>query len=390
MIKFGDSSAITYYITNILNTQYIPTIPVVSSKPNNPAEIKTGYILNKYLIDSKGNTVEDYVFGKKYMNISQIFSYNPGYYSTELHEYLGKYLRAYSNFYKIDLMNFYNCFSNRFINNFSLPITLENNRFNIPDYNPSNIITCFPVKYDIPYSIKFYSNAVANIKIQPILFNGDNLLTNIKIFNCNRYTINKNSTLNLMVSNEEGKGDFTSTFLGGNEESISYNKYLYLAIEFENLGDIPQLVALEQPQYTNAINNTLLDLKVDYNVPFSDRLLEYLTGNVITPVDDIKQNIRRLQLIVDSSDFYNKFIKPYSSNNDSQTPKFSKIKGYYSEELRNYLYNTLYRYCNDYNTKYPNLDPIILNDYLGYIDKDVEELLLSCVGPTLKNLLLEV
>ena len=61
-----------------------------------------------------------YVWGNKYDKITQKYKSNTVYYSTDLHEYLGEYLRNYRDIHDINLMPFYNCFSGRYTSKFRL------------------------------------------------------------------------------------------------------------------------------------------------------------------------------------------------------------------------------------------------------------------------------
>lgn len=84
----------------------------------------------------------------------------------------------------------------------------------------------------------------------------------------------------------------------------------------------------------------LLYLNDETHHPFADRLIEYLTENVITPLDDIYEDVKRVEVNL------NKYTPHYIYNND--------LRLYvYLESLKKGLMNTNY-------------------DLLGYVDKDVE------------------
>ncbi len=69
--------------------------------------------------------VQAYIPGQDYNNLTDNYMSNVNYYSSDVHERLGEYLRFYRDYYNINLMSLYNCFSNRYIDKFSLPITME-------------------------------------------------------------------------------------------------------------------------------------------------------------------------------------------------------------------------------------------------------------------------
>lgn len=80
--------------------------------------------------------------------------------------------------------------------------------------------------------------------------------------------------------------------------------------------------------------------------PFADRLVEYLTGNAITPQDEIADDIRRVQQVMKLNDIW---------------PDFD---GLWDEHIRPIVY--------DYMVNHASSD--VNHDILGYVDKDVEKL----------------
>jgi hypothetical protein len=85
--------------------------------------------------------------------------------------------------------------------------------------------------------------------------------------------------------------------------------------------------------------------------PFADRLMEYLSGNVITEWDEIADNIRRTQKVL-------------SINNNA-----TSIPGAWEGKMRNILYDYMMN-GKPSGEQFP-LD--IAHDVLGYVDKDVEK-----------------
>lgn len=116
------------YISNLLKTNYIPTVPLFNSEMNLGDSSLPIYIPSKetFILDSTlqinitgrpltgfpiavndTHYLSPYVFGKHYPNITSNYISNKRYYDTDLHEYLGRYLRAYRDYYNVDVMNFY-------------------------------------------------------------------------------------------------------------------------------------------------------------------------------------------------------------------------------------------------------------------------------------------
>lgn len=84
--------------------------------------------------------------------------------------------------------------------------------------------------------------------------------------------------------------------------------------------------------------------------PFADRLIEYLIENAITNVDEIADNTKRVQKIVEA--------------NFASVEYMSKFKGLWDYKLN----KIIYEYINKHNNTYD-----INHDILGYVDKDVEK-----------------
>ena len=438
-----------------------------------------------------------YNFSQKYPNLTNNYIPTESCYSSELHEYLGEYLRAYRDTYKIDLMGLYNCFSNRLISKVSLPMAIreENTQgssglqatsfttwYQFKDPNDNYKITCFPIKFNMEYKIKIYGAINGTVTLQPIFYHdGDYLRLVVEQINDNKplvfnsearvydnnltYRLNLKDTINKFspapvidpnLKPEEKQQEQKQLQSQLKKYLIENEKYLYLFVQVPQSQDL-QISVIEEAEYFQVTNNTLLNLNgIDYNVPFSDRLLEFLTENVITPYDPIKQDITRVQTILLSSDFKRKYYrelfnsplytaiynreatkeKPYTEkekqdavirghynklkrfinltdeekqdNNgkDIQIPSFNiiiadKVKdndndetyssvpyyptpGEYDDTMRVILYSIFN------NVKIGNGEQNIL-DFTGYVDKDVENLLMKCVvSKELKQRLMEI
>lgn len=117
-----------------------------------------------------------------------------------------------------------------------------------------------------------------------------------------------------------------------NRTIINYEKYISDNNNFENL-------VLKTPLQ-------LLRLNTTKQYPFADKLIEYLAGNVICPLDKNPDNIERVQKIVGVHSGYN-----------------FKFKGIWEDIIRASVYDYMNTNCNTYELNH---------DILGYIDKDVE------------------
>lgn len=484
MQYFNQSNSEVEFIKDILRTNYTPTVRIFNTHTNiqpkasestssdnidNQSLISRMYeeVTNKFfnketiilnntiqvgesednsIVTTKANYIKDYNFGKFYPNISSNFISNKTYYDSELHEQLGRYLRAYRDYYRIDVMNFYNCFSNRFFTTYALPIPynytdnyprLNNNKdvfefssISLPDYDSKYKLTAFPILWDTDYKIKFYANNISNITLQAIYFNGDVPL------GAAEYDISEGSYIpkiyNFGTSSEFtiNIGSLPSKTLNLNENDINLyiknrllrQKFLYLFIQFPTEINDP-IVVIEQPKFTNAINNSLLNLGNEINqVAFSNTLLEYITGSAITPATSIHKNVHRIQEKILTEDFYKRFgvggpdyvgIKSDINNSGYMGRKVPDTyhfpPGVFDENLHQIIYKAFFReYIRDKNgyilTSLKTGDssnPILLGspeyeaelnrqiqggfitpvkDFIGYVTKDIEDRIMQCKG----------
>lgn len=418
MFKYNSTSHTATYIQEILHQNYVPLVPSINmsnkeliedSSPNIDSYIYHQHIYNKKSLQGK------WEFGERVPNITANYISRQSYYSTEVHEQLGNYLRAYRDYYGIDLMNFYNCYSGRLISNFGLPITARTNVNNVTTWWQGPVkadtkVTCFPIKVGASYKIKIYNAVRGSVDVQPLFFNNGKLL---KISAQPSYEVgyflapSKSLGITKEFTYQAGIDDLLVSSLCKEkctcrvnnedetcqchekdqvcncticrlrdryraiEQLLRKQKYLYLFLQVPTTEDL-RISVIESTGYPTALHNTLLELdEIDYNVPFSDRLLEYLTGNVITSVDPIPHNIEIIQQIISSEDFKNRFGEKFTG---------TYSKGIYDENMRLFLYH-LFAYYEDANG-----NP--LKDFLGYIDKDVEYLLWDCVSTNFKKILL--
>ena len=117
----------------------------------------------------------------------------------------------------------------------------------------------------------------------------------------------------------------------------------------DNYIEIP-VPAISERDFNPITSLQLLKLNTTIQHPFADRLVEYLLDNVVTPEDEISDNIQRAQHIL--------------VMNNIQTTE----NGIWYPEYRNIFYDYMHL---DYK-----IEPIYeqsLSDSLGYIDKDVEK-----------------
>lgn len=348
------------------------------------------------LLDTSGNratydVISNYTFGKHYPKFTERYASNYSYYDSATHQWLGRLLRCYRDIWNLDLMPFYNCFSEDYISGLRiLPTDIEN--------SPNTVFRTLkiPIKFNTTYTIAI--DCSSEVLIAPAVISNNNLVEvklgdstynltqmvlgetiyetsgevpqavgkqNIKKFtdlsfkNPITYSVVNNSEILLSSASSLTKANFIN----------GYEKQLYMLIQLP-FGNTSSVCVLEG-DYTDlsteriinlseerrippsVINDTflsnlsLLRLSDNYDYAFADRLIEFLLWNVICHKDQIDQNIARVQ------DKLNYTI---------YTPR--SLKGVWSTNLRKTLYEMFLS---------QQFYEVI--DITGFVDKDVEKYL---------------
>jgi hypothetical protein len=116
----------------------------------------------------------------------------------------------------------------------------------------------------------------------------------------------------------------------------------------------------------------LLAFNTGESHPFADRLIEYLSGSAITPIDEIHDNIKRAQLVM------------------NQNHHYFKIDGLWEPKMQNIIYDyminsgpivvsngKLVDTRQGYHQRLGHASKSTLYDVIGYIDSDAEKLYAS-------------
>lgn len=424
MKKFNTSDLFTGYLKQLLHDFNLPKIKVYTKKHREyfnkhnkeSAEIlstsqntdlnvrhfpylKDGqiqeYIGNKwYNISTKvAAAPKFYTYGQKILNYTKNLKINSNVYDSYTHEYLGDYLRFQRDYYDLNLMSLYNCFSNRACDKLNLKWYLNNNTevvFNTDDTNYK--IYMLPVKLFQTYTIaidssqpielccgiygdyqdtreKFnsipqytYKKISHSVFSQPFIFDLldytndgkvntliESLTENDKIElaqnECDlklfiKVPVNNTSTIVVLEGNYIGWNDRSETWVERNNKKyfeVKSNKSV-LNLDFINNDTKLNLISPLQ----------LLQFNTNEQHPFADRLIEYLIGNVISNTEEeIYDNVRRAQ-------------KALYDNNKYMI----RVPGAWDYEMNKLFY--------EYMTS-RNLDFETDHDLLGYVDKDVEK-----------------
>lgn len=260
--KFYTNTIESNYIKYLLQNTYIPTIPFVENI--NHISKNQLYIFENYIVRAKQseevveilNAIREdrnnyyryfhrydkYIFGKQYKGLTTNYISNTSMYDSETHFYLGEYLRAIKAYYKIDLMPFYNCFSDEYISSINIQPTYNN----IPPYvkftqesNPNYKIISIPIRFCQEYTIAIESDQT--ILCMPAFVNKKGIIIDLtsKLHDTLSISYHKDSykQSNYIINNNKFKYPFyySSPCIPGENNSqqlnlITYEKYLRLLI----------------------------------------------------------------------------------------------------------------------------------------------------------------
>lgn len=365
--------------------------------------------------------VRYYDRGMPIPNLTKRLVINNNTYDSYTHIYLGEYLRFIRDFDGIDLMPLYNCFGNQVADNLS--ISVAGTVFDCLD--STFTIYKVPVKLFKKYTIAldadaivelfcgidtpddYYTDAFTNLAevtykrietrlcfAQPYLFDKlaiENLshITDKDIANiakretelCLFIKVPKSVNSSIMVL----EGDY----LGWNDYTIgtgdSFTKY-------KNYTVIPDELITKDISINKVTALQLLRMNTGKQVPFAEKLIEYLVGNVITPTDDIMENTQRLLKVMKlnydaistfnaglvpkpdveftgsnaatEKENYSDYIRSKQQDMNNYLRKVTSTSGIWTEGMKNILYRFMTEEQNQFETGH---------DILGYVDKDVEK-----------------
>lgn len=400
MLKFNDNNIFVGYIKQLLHSFNLPTAKVIKNdkkyyegglyiKHNNIYEYNCILTKDGFAEEPTFNYIRPYIYNKQILNYTKTLKLNSLIYDSHTHEYLGEYLRFIKDYHGLNLMSLYNCFSNKIVDSLHVKFSVGDKEISIETSNNYKIYS-LPVKLGEKYTIAIDSNMPVEmfcgftgkgyysvdgiesntyIKYKTMQFNKpvvydklsdlydegylkeeDNLRLFIKLpFNNDSSIVilegiylGMNDKLHKIVHYDEvipGQPSY-----GADPFALSYNHSI-INFETDDFENIP-LVSQKQ----------LLQLNTHESYPFADRLVEYLVGNVITDLDPISDNVKRIQTIL------------FKRHNTDEDPKIGinsiNYYGIWDPKYKALLYEIA-----------KEMNIMDKNDLLGYVDKDVEKVL---------------
>lgn len=359
-------------------------------------------------------------------------------YDKVTHEYLGEYLRFLRDYHNVNLMSLYNCFNNSICSNISTSFYYKNKKVVFDYQDTKYKIYAIPVKLFANYTIaidsyqgvelfcgfyntrledsdkskeflfaKTYQKIDRAIFNQPFLFDsldfkywsheheltvttvqeGQTSRKKVKLNNniVSRWDIiNRERDLKLFIKVPVSckssivilEGDFRgfnnvkyAPITDPNSEAFGNWKYQqnHTVLNFNSS-------ELNYADFTPINKSQLLEFNTGESYPFADRLIEYLVGSTITPIDEIADNIKRAQRVM------------------KQNQHYFRIEGLWEHKMQKIIYDyivntgpielsedkkSLIDKRSGYIHKLGHRNKSTLYDTLGYIDRDAEKLYAS-------------
>lgn len=340
------------------------------------------------------HTPKGYAYNLKIRNYTKNLKIQNNVYDSYTHEYLGDYLRFQRDYRNINLMPLYNCFSNTLcprldisfdvvedvIDSTTNKVTKKGYVAKFDTRETNYKIYMIPIKLFQKYTIAIdcftdvevccgfygkyqYGSAYDTIAedtyrcFNSMLFNKPVLYdptAGLKKYLDPRHhlEIAQHETdlklfIKLPISNKSSivilEGDYTeytpSTIIkhspAKDDNFIVVNNHTQVNFDGDLDENIKHLVTPLQ----------LLAQNTGISYPFADRLIEYLVGNAVTPVDDISDNIKRAKKVI-----------------NAKTNALRDDGGIWEKIMQLILYNYA---SNNFNVR-------LNHDILGYVDKDTE------------------
>lgn len=366
MIVFNDSSILVGEIKELLASRWLPTCKVLPygkeavemNWPDGTAFVGRGFLSR--LKEGKAVRIDSYKPWDFIPNLSKKLEIRNNYYDSYTHAYLGDYLRFVRDAFGLNLMGMYNCFT------WDMPKYVQSldavkGKFSSDD--PSYDLFMFPVKPGKAYT--FAIDWHGSIEMCACIYDNNVLSDDSPKIAEDTYA--RFSGLRF------SKPVLYTGVVGLNPSIPSERLKVFVKIPSECSSSVVVLegdwrdcsekyvdgISQRKSTFTHAIANGGAEAPVVYSSSnqllstndgernqLADRLVEYLVGNVVGPMDAVSNDIRKLQ---------SKLLAEGRTKTAGQP-------GIWNDGLRKALW--------DFTLNSGLLDEVY--DLFGYMDKDVE------------------
>lgn len=305
-----------------------------------------------------------------------VFKSSTNYYDSETHYHLGRYLRYLYTTTGLNLFSYYNCYNSTYFSDVELSVDNKRrvviNRVN----NSSNKVVGIPILFGRTYSI--FIDSPTQVLMRACIHDDSGFVDEDTMYSTaaqDIYSVSLRETLqesgkiypNLMFNKPvKFRVETSST------SAVMLQHNLYLVIQLPPNND-SSIVVLENYENRTGVrcndkhvrefssnNLSLLKMNTRTSYAFSDRLIEYLLGNIVYTNDLISRNVSTVQTLLSNifSDYKLSFIRGEHK------------KGVWDSDISSFVQKLI-------DTQEKNY---MLYDQDGNINKDIELLLYSRGG----------
>lgn len=297
--------------------------------------------------------------------IMRTYRSTTNYYDPDTHRQLGRYLRYVHSRTGLNLLPFYNCYNHKSIPGHELVASTTNEGLSVV---PTAVLTeryklvAVPILFGKKYTIAI--DCPTQVLLRSVIYrNGELAKEHVESLNssamvCSRLVFNSPITYSVETDNP--------ALL-----SQQRNLWLWIQLPIDHKSSIVVLENFSSRQGVycdedsvrafDFINSSLLFMNTDKSFAFSDRLIEYLTHNVICAEDSVTNNVSKVQMALAS-------IPPLTTNAYREAlDKNGATLGVWDSKISRTVKQLVYASLND----------AFILDQDGNINKDVEQLILS-------------
>lgn len=305
-----------------------------------------------------------------------VFNSSTNDYDSRTHYHLGRYLRYLHTTTGLNLMPFYNCYNSTYFRDIDLYTDDHKTVLITNKHNPNVSVVGIPIQFGKTYTIAV--DCPNQVLMRACIYE-DNGYLDVETTIKNSLTEvlasdidNLKQTLassGKIYSNLKFKSPVTYRLETSSELGFMLEKNLYLVIQLP-VANNSSIVVLENYDNicgvkcnTNSVrkssfkNLSLLKMNTKVSYAFSDRLVEYLLGNVIAPTEDVAKNVAMVQTSL--ANIFPEYANMFITRN--------YIKGVWDSDISRLVISLIERQ--------PNKQMIYDQD--GNINKDIEALLYS-------------
>ena len=403
MARLDKNSLVIAYIKELLKDF---NLPIVSVLTDDTVPYKGRMYIKDHKIGYFGEKqfepLYDFIRNYKMVNLTKNFIINSSDYDEYTHNYLGEYLRFLRDFDGLNLMGLYNCFYKQQPRRLNKRVNITNDyKFIIDTDNTNYNFYLVPVKFNKQYTISVsagtsYELALVIHNNQFLSESGDRLIK-ASYFRVHNTSAKDPFLYSTYISDDHGdvgeelwpKEKYLRLLIkipASVKSSIVIleGNWLNLATDVGTMTSLTYIIGDKSTYYDDLGNKLPISIKYPdmflYNssliktnnnaqIPFANRLVEYLLHNTIDSNEFIDSNIKRLQ---DQMYLY--------------TPD---LYGIWNDELRVKLYDRIFEedlmlgkninagtsvYSVESGESISNFRRLVDTrpDLLGFVDKDLE------------------